>query len=61
MTVVRFATWNINLTGGPNATQRKIDFLVAQPWDVAALQEVTPEASELFAQAASSSGSSRRA
>jgi exonuclease III len=46
-----FATWNVNLVGGANATLRKIEFLHEQRWDVLALQEVTPEAAALFAQA----------
>ncbi len=50
MTQLDFASWNLNLTGGHSATQRKIDFLREQRWDVVALQEVTPEAADLFAQ-----------
>ena len=46
-----FATWNVNLMGGANATLRKIEFLRVQRWDVLALQEVTAEAAVLFAQA----------
>jgi exonuclease III len=48
---LNFATWNINFLGGADAAQRKIEFLHRQPWDVLALQEVTPEAAVLFAQA----------
>jgi len=48
MTQLDFASWNLNLTGGRSATQRKIDFLREQRWDVVALQEVTPEAADLF-------------
>ncbi len=51
MTEINFATWNVHLTGGANATLRKIEFLRHQRWDVVALQEVTPEASVLFSQA----------
>jgi len=51
VTEINFATWNVNLMGGANATLRKIEFLRKQRWDVVALQEVTPEASVLFAQA----------
>jgi len=51
VTEINFATWNVHLMGGANATLRKIEFLRKQRWDVVALQEVTPEASVLFSQA----------
>ena len=43
MHTIRFATWNVNwFTRSQESNRVKIGYLAAQPWDLLALQEVTP-------------------
>lgn len=41
---ISFASWNLNwMTRSDKSIRLKLEFLEAQPWDLLALQEVTPE------------------
>lgn len=41
---IRFATWNLNwMSRSDESNLRKLEYLAVQPWDVAAIQEATPD------------------